>query len=164
MGRKLFITFSASFAPRWTTMFPFIKPDFFGGRVHTFKIINTTMTNQTFEPACFYREPIHHIATKGSTRTAYAILVDIGKFFDIISSFHKVFVTFTTPVAGNFIDILLAKTRAAPWVGQCNNITPCGPGLWIPAITPTIFPSTLGPAMNQKGDRPFLRWIKPRGF
>ena len=164
MGRKLFITFSATFAPRWTAMFPFIKPDFFGGRVHTFKIINTTMIDQTFEPACFYREPIHHVATKGSTRTTDAILVDIGKFFDIISGFHKVFVTFTTPVTGNLIDILLAKTGAAPWVGQCDNITSGCPRLWVPTITPTIFPSTLGATVNQKSNRPFLRWIKTRGF
>ena len=163
MGRKLFITFSA-FAPRWTTMFPLIKPDFLSSRVHTFKIINTTMIDQTFEPACFYREPIHHVTTKGSTRTTDAILVHIRQFFDIISSFHKVFVTFATPVARNLIYILLAKTRAAPWVGQCNNITPGCPGLWVPTITPTIFPSTLGTTVNQKSDRPFLRWIKTRGF
>lgn len=157
---RVFFVGGAVGAPRCTAMFVFVEPQFFGGCVHAFEVVDAAVIHEGTEFVGLSGEPVHHVAPEGGSGGEHAFVVDPRLLFHVSESGHEVDEASSAPVAADLIAVFLAEACAAAGVGQADDITLSGPDLGIPAEAPAVSPGPLRASVNEECEWPATIFIE----
>lgn len=158
--RGVFFVGGAIGAPWRATVFVFIEPQFFGGGVHAFEVVDAAVIDECAELIGLSGEPVHHVATEGGSGCEHSFGVDVWQFFHVCESGHEVDVAASAPVSSDLVAVFLSEACTATGIGEADDIALSGPDLGIPAEAPAVRPGSLRAAVYEEGQWPAAIFVE----
>jgi len=93
------------------------------GTPHTDKIADTALSHTCFEALGVPNDPQSHISAITSTSDPHFFWIDIGKFFNIVSPAHQIFIVFCSPFSTmDGFGVFFPISSTTSGIGKIDNI------------------------------------------